>query len=158
MSRLLLIAASGVLTLALANPATAHGPSRSFGSSHVSVYHGGPTRTFVSNTSYLSTHGTKFSHGYYFGRNNFYWSSRYWSSRYGCYCYWNPYASCYYYWYAPQSCYYPISYITVAPPTVVVTPPTVTVTTPPTVAVTAPATVGLAGAGSAPMPPAPPVP
>jgi hypothetical protein len=150
MSRLLLIAASGVLTLALANPATAHGPSRSYGSSHFSAYHGGHTNSFSYRGSYFSTYGTRFSHGYYFGRNNFYWSSRYWSNRYGCYCYWNPYASGYYYWCAPQSCYYPISYITIAPPTVVVTPPTV--------AVTPPGAVSLAGAGSAPMPPAPPGP
>lgn len=139
MSRYLLIAAAGVLTLALATPANARGPSHSSGSSHSSVYHGGPSHSFSTSRSYLSTYGTRFSHGYYLGRNNFYWNQRSWSSRYGCYCYWNPYASGWYYWYGAGSCYYPISYVTYAPPTVVVTP-TVTVT--PGVAV---GTTGLGG-------------
>lgn len=108
MFRLLLIAAAGVLPLALANPAEARGPSCSYGGSYHSVCRSGP--------SYCSRYGTRFSHGYYFGRNHFYWNRRYWSSRYGCYCYWNPYASGWYYWCAPGNCYYPISYIPSAPP------------------------------------------
>jgi hypothetical protein len=107
MSRLLLITAA-VLSLALVNPAQARGPGHSYSGSFHSSYRSGP--------SYFSHYGTRFSHGYYFGRNNFYWNRSYWYSRYGCYCYWNPYASSWYYWYAPGSCYYPISYIAVAPP------------------------------------------
>ncbi len=134
MSRLLLIAA-GILPLALANPAQAHGPGHSSGGSYHSMssgsyhsmsggsyhsmYHGGSSHHFPTGQSYFSRYGTKFSHGYYFGRNNFYWNRSCWCSRYGCYCYWNPYAYGWYYWYAPGSCYYPISYISSAPPTVV---------------------------------------
>lgn len=154
MSRYLLIVAAGVAALSLAGPAHARGPSHSVAGSHSSFYRG-PSNSFSTGHSYLSNYGTKFSHGYYFGRNNFYWNRQCWSSRYGCNCYWNPYASCWYYWYAPGSCYYPLSYISYAPPTVVVTP-SVTVT--PTVAVTPGVSVGSAGPGAA-MPPAgPPVP
>jgi hypothetical protein len=154
MSRYLLITAAGVLTLALAGPAHAHGPSRSyvsFGSSHYSTYHGGPSYNFASSNSFrFNNYGTKFSHGYYFGRNNFYWNQRYFSSRYGCYCYWNPYVSSWYYWYAPGSVYYPVSYITIAPPTVTIAPPAVTVVAP------APGVPGVVG--SVPPPSGPPMP
>ncbi len=116
MSRFLLIASAAVLPLALANPAPAHGPGHSHGSSYHSVYPGGPSHSFPTGQAYFSHYGTKFSHGYSFRRNNFYWNRSYWSSRYGCYYYWNPYASGWYYWYAPGNCYYPISYIVTAPP------------------------------------------
>jgi hypothetical protein len=80
---------------------------------------------FVSTPhAYLTTYGTKFSHGYYFGPSNFSWTKRSWSDRYGVWTYWNPYASAWYYWSAPQGFYYPVSYITIAPP-VVVSPPVV---------------------------------
>jgi hypothetical protein len=137
MSRFLLAAAAGVLTLALANPAHARGPSHSGGMSRPSILHG-PSYNSSLNRSFVQTYGTKMSHGYSFSARNFYWTSRYWSSRYGCYCYWCPYVNCWYYWCAAQSCYYPISYITVVPPTVVVTPATVTVTTPGTAGPTGP--------------------
>jgi hypothetical protein len=147
MSRLLFAAVTGVLTLALTGPAQAHGVSRSGNVAHVSTFHTRPSYNFSMNHSFAQRYGTRFSHGYYFGRNNFYWNSRCWSSRYGCYCYWCPYVNCWYYWCAPQCCYYPISYVTIAPPTVVVTTPSVTVATP-----------GPAAPGGA-MPPAgPPVP
>jgi hypothetical protein len=116
MSRLLLIAVAAVLPLGLANPAQARGPGHSYSGSFHSTYHGGPSHSYSTGQSYFSRYGTRFSHGYYFGRNNFYWNRRCWSSRYGCYYYWNPYASGWYYWYAPGSCYYPISYIITAPP------------------------------------------
>lgn len=116
MSRLLLIAAAAVLPLALANPAQARGPGHSSGGSYHSMYRGGSSHSFPTGQSYSSRYGTKFSHGYYFGRNNFYYNRCCWSSRYGCNCYWNPYACGWYYWYAPGCCYYPISYIVTAPP------------------------------------------
>lgn len=142
MNRFLMSAAAGLLALTLAGPAWAggHGHSHSFAPTHYTTS-SGSFRNFTPNHSSLQRYGTKFSHGYYFNKSNFYWTSRYWSSRYGCYCYWCPYASCYYYWCAPQSCYYPISYIVYAPPVVTVTPPVVTVT-PPAVTVT-PGTVGV---------------
>ncbi len=143
MSRFLFSLAVAVVTLTLNNTAHAHGPSRSFGGTHFAVSHGGPSSQFPINRSRLSNYGTRFSHGYYFGRNNFYWNSRCWSSRYGCYCYWNPYMSCWYYWYAPQGCYYPLSYITVAPPMVAVAPAAVG---------------GIAGPDSALPPAGPPMP
>jgi hypothetical protein len=83
------------------------------------MYRPGSSYHFPTGHSYFSHYGTRFSHGYYFRRNNFYWNRSWWSDRYGCYYYWNPYASGWYYWYAPGSCYYPISYIASAPPAVV---------------------------------------
>jgi hypothetical protein len=130
MSRYLILAAVGVLALALASPASAHGPGRSFAGQHSPMYKSGQSSYFPISHSNLSQYGTKFSHGYYFGRNNFYWNRQCWSNRYRCNCYWNPYACCWYYWYAPGSCYYPLSYITIAPPTVVVNSPGTAVVTP----------------------------
>ena len=136
MSRYLLITAAGVLTLALAGPAHAHGPSRSyvsFGSSHYSTYHGGPSYNFASSNSFrFNNYGTKFSHGYrYSGRNHTHWSSCYWNARSSCYYYWDAGCSCYYYWCGKADSYYPVSYITIAPPTIteVVEKPVISVIT-----------------------------
>lgn len=135
MVRCLLPAVAAALTLALSSPAHARGPGHAGGMSRPYVSHNfnsGMSHNFHSgiNHSFARNYGTRFSHGYSFSARNFYYSSRCWSSRYGCYCYWCPYVNSWYYWCGGQSCYYPISYITVAPPTVVVTPPTVAVTTP----------------------------
>jgi hypothetical protein len=140
MSRFLLSAVAGALTLALSGTAQAgHGHSSShsysggssyskynggtFHTSNYSKFNAGTTRSFSTTNSYHLKYGTKFSYGYYFsGRNNHFWSSYSFSRRYGCYCYWYPALSCWYYWYAPGNCYYPISYITVAPPVAVAGP------------------------------------
>lgn len=126
MSRYLLSAVVGIAALALTSPVHAgHGHSGNF--SHVSHNYAtsrnySTFRTFSTPHSFVQRYGTKFSHGYYFRSNNFYWNTRRWSSRYGCYCYWCPYVNSWYYWSPTQSYYYPLSYITIAPPTVVVAP------------------------------------
>jgi hypothetical protein len=130
MSRFLLTAVAGVLTLALTSPAHAHGPSHVGGVRTTSISHNQPSIHSLTGQSFVQKYGRKLSHGYAFSARHFYWSSRYWSSRYGCYCYWCPYVNGWYYWCASQTCYYPLSYITVVPPTVVVTPPTVVAATP----------------------------
>ena len=141
MSRFLLASIAGLVALSLGGSAHAHGPvGTSYHGSVGTSYHGSvgtvthsysyhsPSYTggtsFVASTphAYLTTYGTKFSHGYYFGPSNFYSTNRSWSARYGCWTYWNPYASAWYYWSAPQGFYYPISYITIAPPVVVSAP------------------------------------
>ncbi len=143
MFRFLLASIAGLVALSLGGAATAyaHGPGGSFYHGPVATvtrsysYHppsytvgtsfvASTPRTFAASTphAYLTTYGTKFSHGYYFGPSNFYWTNRSWSARYGCWTYWNPYASAWYYWSAPQGFYYPISYITIAPPVVVSAP------------------------------------
>ena len=144
MSRFLLSAVAGVLSLALTSPAHAHGPSHGGGGAR-------PTFTSHNRSSFNSTHrqsfvqryGRRMSHGYSFNARNFYWNSRRWSSRYGCYCYWCPYVNSWYYWSASQASYYPLSYITVVPPTVVVPTPGIG---------------GPAGPGGMMPPPGPPVP
>jgi hypothetical protein len=76
--------------------------------------------------NYLTTHGVKFNGGYFYkGINHRQWSRWYWNARYGTYFYFDPFAQSYYYWSATAGCYYPVSYIAVAPPTVIVTPPVV---------------------------------
>ena len=150
MSRFLISAVAGVLTLALTSPAHAHGHGHATGMRSTSISHNQSSVHSLNNHSFVQKYGTKMSHGYSFSSRNFYWNSRCWSGRYGCYCYWCPYVNCWYYWCASQTCYYPVSYITIAPPTVIVTPPTVAVTTP--------GVGGPAGSGG-PMPPSgPPVP
>ena len=68
---------------------------------------------------YYKSHGTKFSHGYYYkGKDHRHWKYRTWFSRYHCYCYWDAGLNCWYYWSAPTLCYYPLSYAEVSPPTV----------------------------------------
>jgi len=70
---------------------------------------------------YRLTHGIKFDYGYYYkGRDHFNWSYRCWSRRYGCYCFYDSSALSWYYWCEPRGCYFPVSYISVAPPTVMV--------------------------------------
>lgn len=124
MSRFLVAALAGVLTLAWSAPAQAAGRSfrHSAGFAHRSVHHGGTFRrgsVFRTSTfrghgrihPYVLKYGTKFSHGYWFGRNNFYWNSRRWSSRYGRHLYWSPYARAWYFWHRSHQRYYPLSYM-----------------------------------------------
>lgn len=71
-----------------------------------------------SSRNYLSSHGHKFSHGYFYkSRDHFHWSYQCYWNRYGCYCYWCPYADCWYYYCQPRGCYYPVSYAEFARPT-----------------------------------------
>ena len=161
MSRFLLTAFAGLATLVLTSPAHAGGRGYSGSVSHVShnystTHNVSTFRTFSTPHSFVQKYGTKFSHGYYFSSKNFYYNTRRWSSRYGCYCYWCPYVNSWYYWSPAQTCYYPLSYITVAPPTVVVAPATVTVAAPVSGGPDGP--IGPGGPGGS-MPPAgPPVP
>ena len=120
MSRFLLSIAAGVLTLALASPAHAHGHTGAarptFGSQYRSVFNSPNTHSFVQ------TYGRRIGHGYAFSAGNFYWNRRSWSSRYGRYCYWCPYVNGWYYWNAAQASYYPLSYLSGVPPTPAVPP------------------------------------
>jgi hypothetical protein len=118
MSRFLLAALAGVLTLACSAPAQAgHGYRHSGGIAHRSVYRSGTFRSGsvyrgpVRIHPYVLKYGTKFSHGYWFGRNNFHWTSRYWSGRYGRHLYWSPYARAWYFWHRSHRRYYPLSYL-----------------------------------------------
>jgi hypothetical protein len=121
MSRFLLSVVAGVLTLALASPAHAHGHAgavrSTFSSPNRSAFHSLNTRSFAQ------TYGRRIDHGYAFSARNFYWNRRYWSSRYGRYCYWCPYVNSWYYWNAAQASYYPLSYLSGVPPTLAGTTP-----------------------------------
>ena len=125
MRRFLMITAAVVLAL-VATPATqaaghvGHGPvgHARVVSTRVGVGVGGHSR------NYLALHGVRFNGGYFYrGINHRQWTRWYWNPRYGTYFYFDPFAQGYYYWNATAGVYYPVSYITVAPPTVVVTPP-----------------------------------
>jgi hypothetical protein len=72
--------------------------------------------------NYHVTHGVKSRFGWYFykGRRHHHWSHRYWSRRYRCYCYYCPSTLGWYYWSEPSTSYFPVSYATVATPTVMV--------------------------------------
>jgi hypothetical protein len=63
-----------------------------------------------SGSSFRMTHGTRFSHGYYFRSRQGYWGQRHWNSTYRCYCYTCPYTNCEYYYCRPYQCYYPVGY------------------------------------------------
>jgi hypothetical protein len=66
--------------------------------------------------NFLSSHGTKFSHGYlYSGKQHNHWSYQCYLSRYGCNCFYCPYATCWYYWCEPRCCYLPVSCIESTP-------------------------------------------
>jgi hypothetical protein len=99
-------------------------------------------------SSFLNSHGTKFSGGYcYMGKDHSHWTYSCYSTGYGCNFYWCPYACCYYYWCEPAGCYYPYSYIKVCPPTVT------TVTTQTAVQVTSPTVIqGQSGPAPGPIP------
>ena len=71
-----------------------------------------------SSKNYLSSHGQKFSHGYFYkGKDHFHWSYQCFWDRFGCYCYWCPYSDCWYYYCQPRECYLPVSCLEFAPPT-----------------------------------------
>lgn len=140
MQRFVMSVAAVALILVVVPTTKAGGKFSNAASVHVSH-----SKTFSGHPAhfhnYQLTHGVKFIHGYFYkGIVHRHWSNWYWNQRYGCYYYFDPSCRCYYYWCKTAGCYYPVSYITVAPPTVVVTPPTVAV-------------AGSAETGTPPLPP-----
>ena len=102
---------------------SSHGGSYRGGSSHGGPYRGGSYHGGSRYSNYHLSHGTKFSHGYYYrGLNHYHWSHRYYDSKFGRYCYFDPCTSCYYYWCPSYDCYYPCSYTPPVRETVVGTP------------------------------------
>src|SRR5437868_3406211 len=100
-----------------------NGPSGGVNPSHSGPSMSGNWKTgVVSGHDFVQKYAKSFSGGFcYPGKGYNHWTYSCFWNKYGCDCYWCPYTSCYYYWCEPKCCYYPISYITVAPPTPVVT-------------------------------------
>ncbi len=106
MSRILLSAAAGMLTLALTSPVRAGGHSHPTGS-HSAPHVGVVSSRHVAPHGYQARYGTRYGRGYYFRPGHFHWSHRHWSRRYHRWYYWNPYLSSWYYWNAPSNGYFP---------------------------------------------------
>jgi hypothetical protein len=73
--------------------------------------------SMFSSPKYHLTHGTKFSHGYYFkGREHRHFRYRYWHHHRHHYMYYYPGTHGWYYWSGKRNAYYPMSYASTVPP------------------------------------------
>jgi hypothetical protein len=111
------VVAISVFAVLFGSEAQANGRPTSHGSygrttSHAGTYHASNSYARPHNYgSYHVSHGTQFSHGYFYrGHNHSHWSRQCYSSQYGCTVYWDSGCSSWYYYCNTDSCYYPVSY------------------------------------------------